>query len=150
MNPEVMRICVMDYLDHIRAIRLDMDTTMERYEEHLASMERLSMTISDMPHDPNLNVDAIPNMVIKMQELLEEVMEAKANYQTQVMRAYEICHVTPEAAMLWAHYVERKTWAHIGDAFGYSMEHALRKSKEGYEPIYTAMPECFKQLEPAL
>ena len=149
-NPDLMRICVLDYLDHIRAISADMATTIERYEEHLASMERLGSQLSDMPHSPNISTDNIPNMVIKLQELLDDVVVATDNYQSEVMRAFEICHITPESTMLWLHYVERMTWAKVGDLFGYSMEHALRKSKEGYETIYTAMPDIYKRIEKAL
>ena len=149
-NLDVMRICVLDYLDHIRAIQVDLNSTIERYEEHIAAMERLGSQLSDMPKNPNVNVDAIPNMVIRLNELLDEVVVATSNYQAEVMGAYEICHSTPEATMLWLHYVERRTWAQVGDMFGYSMEHALRKSRDGYEPIYSAMPDVYRRMEQAL
>jgi len=147
---EVMRICVLGYLDHIRAILADMQDATDAYEEHVASMQRMTAHISSMPHDPNLNVDAIPNMVIKMQELLEDAITSRQNYQKEVMRARSICHVTTEAAMLWAHFVERKTWREVGVQFGYDGSYCCTLSRRGYEPIYTAMPESFKHMENAL
>lgn len=141
---DVMKHCVMAYVRYAASL----DASMRDIEEDIARQNaRLDlMGVSIGEGGATSNRDALPDGVIKLMELREKWSNEYARYADDLEQARELCertHVNRRAA--WLHFAERRTWAEVGRAIGYSERNAMRIAETGIRELYVLMPEEWRR-----
>lgn len=66
---DIQRICVLDYLSYIKNISDTLREIQSHIEQQEASLEMLGIGYSDLPKNPNMDTEKIPDGVIRLIEL---------------------------------------------------------------------------------
>ena len=145
-----MRVCVLEYLSDIRNMKESLEEIEEQVERQSARLTLMGVRFNDMPHDPNLSTDKIPDGVSELIELRESVDAMYYSCARELERARAIClPVNFPAYLLWLHYVEGMEWYKVGKKVGYSKDHAQHLAVRGFEIVYQLMPERYRMLPKA-
>ena len=148
---EIQRICVLDYLSYIRNISDTLKQIQERIEQQEAALGMLGISYSDLPKNPNLNTDKIPEGVIRLIELKEEWCGYYYEYSRDYEKAKALClPAYIERHLLWLHYVDGKSWREVSKEVNYSRDYVQHLARDGITELYQLMPEQFTNLPSAI
>lgn len=92
------------------------------------------------------SADAIPNAVIKLQELIADYVIDLSEYVDEIQQF--ICcldKIDPKQAQaLRSRYIKLLMWRQIADDMGYSMQHIYEIRNDALVALYDVMPEFWR------
>lgn len=143
---EVQRHCVTMYLQHMRYIHDDINYIKGRIEDIQNSLILTGVDFDKVGSCPSSSPDKIPEGLIRLNEMREELKNRLASYGLLLEKARDLCepHYIARRA-LWLHYVEGMDWACVANSLGYSQPHIYAIRKAGICEIYELMPEEYRR-----
>ena len=139
---ELMKLCVVSYLDGIRDIKDKRKGIEDEIERISSSIDVLGARFNLTPGSPNLDVEKIPRGVIEMMERREELTDYIQDSEREYQRAWELCGpLSGNRYLLWLHYVEGMTWGEVGDERGMSRRSTISHARLAVEELYALLPE---------
>lgn len=142
----VARACVTSYLRRVRAMDDEIRETEERIR---AARERLE-AVGAAGGGPGSGArgDRIGDGVARVMELEREWSERVSANLAEIAAAQDMCSPRhPGRWAMWMHVVERRTWAGVGAAMGYSAVQARRIADAGARELYRLIPEQYRRDE---
>lgn len=141
-DKQVMRICVEEYLENIKALTQGK----RRLDSLIEQMDGLkSPKYGDIP---STEVgDKVGETAAELVELRDEWAEQARQYADSLAEAIRICDVTMDHRWVcYRHYVCGWTWKQCADEVNYSLGHVKNiLAPRGIHEIYWLMPEKWRR-----
>lgn len=143
-HPDVVRICVIEYLTSIRGMEVSMRDLEHRIAELRFRLEGLSGGGGSAIR--TASADRMSEGIGRLEILEEEWSTTVALYADRISEAMCICATNHmNRYICWMHWVEKLTWEQVGCRLGYSKQHARLLAESGITEIYGEMPEEYRR-----
>ena len=148
IDEDGMKHRVEAYLTDINKRIHDIDALRDRIDDIESQMSGLKgVQYKADPPNPNVNKDAALECMAMLEETHVRLYEEVALHFEEINHAWELCRplVSENRYMLWLHYVQGMKWNKVARALNLTEATLFRKSKEGIEELYRAMPETARR-----
>lgn len=138
--------CVKMYLQHMRYIHNDIAYIKDRIQDIQNSLILTGVDFDKHGSCPSSSPDKIPDGLIRLNELREELKDRLVSYAYLLEEARDLCEPHNIARWaLWLHYVDGKDWASTGKIIGYSERYTRSIADAGIRELYMLMPEEYRR-----
>lgn len=145
-DPEVRRICATAYLDHVRSLRMRIDSLQEEIEP-LREMVGTTMDYRErVASSPNPK--AFEDAVIRLQGLIADYCTEMAEYVEEQRVAHDVMRglSKPEyRRALTSHYLGGRTWERCCVDMDYSWQGMMKLRRNAIDEVYDLMPEQWRR-----
>lgn len=142
---EVMRLCVKQYLGHMKHYYDDLREIEIRIRTIETRLGLLGVSYDGISVSVSIDGDQIGERLAEIYELRAELLDRMTAYERLFQDAQDICqphHVGRYA--VWLHEVEGRDWAYVGRIIGYEERQARRIADGGIREIYELMPREYQ------
>ena len=152
MDRTLAKEMVREYLSFVAGIQRTIDENEEEIERCRNMVALTGIRYSDMPRNPNLDTDRIPNAIAALLEAQEAYCEIVDSYTREYQEAFAIFHKPdkPGRSLAWNHYVSGLSWSDIASREGYSESHVRRMVTDALVDAFDDLPDVYKRLPRAL
>lgn len=145
-NDEVKLYCATQYLNHIKELGRKIKQLDEEIAHHRALVELSGVDYSEGVSGSS-GKDQLESGVIKLQELIEESVNKRAEYvEQQIIANHVLSKLRPDhARALRAYYLKDKVWKEVCADMSYSWQGMMSLRRRAIIETYDYMPEEWRR-----
>ena len=145
ITDEAKIIKALSYAEHIKDLCIRKADREEEIEHLRGQMGLTSGALGDRVSKSPTD-DAIPNAVVKLQELIGEYVTDLSEWVDEIHRFTQYLAQLDriEEKVLWLRYVGLCRWGQIADQLGYSQRQLYRIRDHALVALYGVMPEPWR------